>query len=408
MAADRDSDLTLARLLDPAILANPYPFYRQLREADPVHWDIFMQAWVVTGYEDVSRVLRTFSAARTPTPDQLSEMGLAEMRIIAELTNNQMLFCDPPLHTRFRNLTASAFMPRSVAGLRDRVAKLVEQLLEAVEACAFDAVTDFAAVVPGIVTAAMLGVPEVDHSHLRQWANDFSETFGSFHYDPERTPVIVQSCRDMRDYFRDCIRRQRIAPTEGVLNALMTARVEGDKLTDEEVIANCIVIMVGGLETTTSLIANGLLTFLQLPAQLETVRRDPGLLPAAVEELLRYDSPVQHTGRIAPFEIELGGKQIRKGQPVIAVLAAANRDPARFPHPDSFDLSRADNRHLAFGWASHYCLGAPLARLEAQIAFAALLNLPNLRLNATRVAWRSHLGLRSVMSLPVRFDPRPC
>jgi cytochrome P450 len=184
----------------------------------------------------------------------------------------------------------------------------------------------------------------------------------------------------------------------------MTARVEGDKLTDEEVIANCIVIMVGGLETTTSLVANGLLTLLQLPAPLETLRRAPGLLPAAIEELLRYDSPVQHTARIAPFEVGLGGKQIGKGQPVIAVLAAANRDPARFSDPDSFDLSRPDNRHLAFGWASHYCLGAPLARLEAQIALAALLKLPNLRLNTERVAWRSHLGLRGVMSLPVRFD----
>jgi pimeloyl-[acyl-carrier protein] synthase len=291
-----------------------------------------------------------------------------------------------------------------VAGLRDRVAQLVEQLLHRVEGSAFDAVADFAAIMPGIVTAAMLGVPEEDHSRLRQWANDFSETFGSFHYDPERTPVIVQSCREMCEYFRDCIRQQRIAPTEGVLNALMTARVQGDKLTDEEVIANCIVIMVGGLETTASLIANGLLILLQLPAQLEILRRDPALLPAAVEELLRYDSPAQHTGRIAPFEVELGGKQIRKGQPVIAVLAAANRDPARFPQPDSFDLSRRDNKHLAFGWASHYCLGAPLARLEAQIAFAALLKLPNLRLNAAQFVWRSHLGLRSVMSLPVRFD----
>src|SRR5713101_9331790 len=209
----------------------------------------------------------------------------------------------------------------------------------------------------------------------------------------------------MTAYFREAIQRMKTEPREGLINALMTAELDGDRLTEEEIIANCIVTMVGGQETTTNLIGNGVLTLLRHPDQLERLRNDLTLIPSAVEELLRYESPSQHTARICPQDTELGGKQIRKGQAVIAVMGAGNRDPERFPDPDRLDLGRTDNRHLAFGWASHFCFGAPLARIEGQLAFAALARrTANLTLEPEPIVWRENLGLRGLTALRVTFS----
>jgi cytochrome P450 len=187
----------------------------------------------------------------------------------------------------------------------------------------------------------------------------------------------------------------------------MSSEVDGDRLTDEEVVANCIVTMVGGQETTTNLISNGTLTLLRKPDQLARLRADREIMPAAVEELLRYESPSQHTARLAPSDVVLGGKQIRKKQAVIAVMAAGNRDPERFPDPDRLDFDRRDNRHLAFGWAAHFCFGAPLARLEGQIAFEALLHrFPTLQLTGDELVWRENLGLRGLQALPLRYEAK--
>ena len=210
----------------------------------------------------------------------------------------------------------------------------------------------------------------------------------------------------MCSYFRSAMKEQRLHPREGLVSAMMEAKVDGAALTEEEIIANLIVTMVGGQETTTNLIGNGVLTLLRNPLEMERLRSDSSLIASAVEELLRYESPSQHTARLAPADVELGGKQIRKRQAVIAVMGAANRDPERFPDPDRLDLSRADNRHLAFGWAAHFCFGAALARMEGQIAFQTLLRrLLNLQLDPTaRLVWRDNLGLRGLTSLPVYFD----
>jgi hypothetical protein len=205
-------------------------------------------------------------------------------------------------------------------------------------------------------------------------------------------------------YFRDAIRREEKHPTEGLIHSLLTAELDGGRLTEEEVIANCIVTMVGGQETTTNLIGNGILTLLRRPDALRQLRGDSSLIPSAVEELLRFESPSQHTGRLAPDDLEMGGRLIRKRQAVMAVMAAANRDPERFPDPDRLDLARQDNRHVAFGWAAHFCFGAPLARMEGQIAFETLLRrLPNLALQPGPVVWRHNLGLRGLTALPVVF-----
>jgi cytochrome P450 len=210
----------------------------------------------------------------------------------------------------------------------------------------------------------------------------------------------------MTNYFREAIRQLREHPTEGLINSFITAEIDGDRLTDEEIIANCIVTMVGGQETTTNLIGNGILSLIRNPEQMQRLRDDIALVPSAVEELLRYESPSQQTARICPEDTELNGQLIRKGQAVIAVMAAGNRDPERFNDPDALDLARPDNRHLAFGWASHFCFGAALARIEGQLTFEALARrTTNLALTADRpIVWRENLGLRGMTALHVTFD----
>jgi cytochrome P450 len=397
--------LSLYQLLDPKILANPYPLFRRLRTEDPVHWDPFLHTWVVTRYADVLEVLHRFSAERTHTPEKLKAMGLSEMCPIAQLMVKQMLFMDPPQHTRLRKLASYAFTPARVAVLRDHIREIVNRLLDRVERRhRMDVIADLAEPLPAIVTAEMLGVPVSDWPRLKSWTADFAELLGNFQHNPDQAPRMLRTVHDMTAYFYDSVRQQRTQSCDGLVQSLMTAEVDGDRLTDEEVVATCIVTMVGGQETTTNLIGNGVITLLGNPEEMNRLRADLSLVPSAVEEMLRYESPSQHTGRLAPVDTELGGKLIRQRQAVMAVMAAANRDPERFPDPDHFDIRRQDNRHLAFGYAAHFCFGAALARIEAQAAFEALMRrMPDLRLEPGPLAWRNNSGLRGVTALNVAF-----
>ena len=401
-----DGPLSLYRLLDPEVLANPYPLYRRLRTEDPIHWDPFLHAWVVTRYADVVTVLHRFSANRTPSPEQLAALGLESLTPVAKVMVRQMLFLDAPSHTRIRGLASQAFTPRRVERLREHIQDIMDGLLDAVVAQGrMEVIEDLAAPLPAIVTAEMLGVPTRDHGLLKKWSADFAEMLGNFQHNPDRAARVLASTEDMVAYFRDAVREQRERPREGLVSALLAAEIDGDRFTEEEVIANVIVTMVGGQETTTNLIGNGILTLLGNPTELARLRDDPALITSAVEELLRYESPSQHTARLAPDDVMLGDKLIRKRQAVIAVMGAGNRDPERFPDPDRLDLGRTDNRHLAFGWAAHFCFGAPLARIEGQIAFSTMLRrLPNLKLEPGRLVWRENLGLRGLTALPVAFD----
>jgi cytochrome P450 len=406
VSAKPERTLSLYHLLDPEVLANPYPLYQRLRTEDPVHWDPFLHAWVVTGYANVVHVLHHFSARRTPTPEQLSAMGLAALNPIAQVMVRQMLFLDPPDHTRLRALASAAFTPRRVERLRSHIQEIMHGLLDAlVSRGQTDLIADFASPAPAIVTAEMLGVPVEDHEQLKEWSADFAEMLGNFQHNPDRFPRVLRSVEEMCSYFRSAMQEQRLHPREGLVTAMMEAEVDGAKLTEDEIIANLIVTMVGGQETTTNLIGNGLLTLLRNPAEMERLRADSSLIPSAVEELLRYESPSQHTARLAPAGVEMGGRKIRERQAVIAVMGAANRDPERFPDPDRMDIARQDNRHLAFGWAAHFCFGAALARLEGQIAFETILRrLPNLTLDPTTpLEWRENLGLRGLKALPLSF-----
>jgi pimeloyl-[acyl-carrier protein] synthase len=406
-ATDGQSDpgLSLYQLLNPEVLANPYPLYQRLRDEDPIHWDPFLHAWVVTRYADVVTVFQQFSANRTPTPEQLTALGMSALTPLAQVMIHQMLFLDPPDHARVRDLASKAFTPRRVEVLRSHIQDITNTLLDAIQQQGhMDVIADLAYPLPAIVTAELLGVPTSDWKQLTAWSADFAQVLGNFQHNPDHAAKAIRSLEEMIIYFRAALRENELHPREGLINTLVTAEINGDHLTEEEVIANTIVTMVGGQETTTNLLGNGILTLLRHPDQLERLQQDLSLIPSAVEELLRYESPSQHTARLAPEDTLLEGKLIRKRQAVIAVMGAANRDPARFPDPDRLDLSRQNNRHVAFAWGNHFCFGAPLARIEGQVALEAVLRrMPHLQLATQSVHWRDNLGLRGLTTLPVTF-----
>jgi pimeloyl-[acyl-carrier protein] synthase len=402
-----DAKLSLLQLFDPQVLADPHAFYRILRERDPVHWDPYTHTWVVTSYREVVTVLTSYSADRAPSADYLDRVGLSFMKPFAEMMRQQMLFMDPPMHSRLRGLCSAAFTPRKVEELRLAIQSVVDDLIDKVIASShLDVVADLAIPLPAIITAKLMGIPVEDHRQLGSWASDIAEVHGNFQNHPDRVTEVVQSLRDMKVYLTDRMRELRKRPNEGLIYSLMVAETDGQRLTDDEVIASAIVTIIGGHETTTNLLGSGCLTLLRNPNSLDHLRSHPEIVTSAVEELLRYESPVQHTARIAPADMELAGKSIAKGTKVVAVLAAANRDPNRFRDPDLLDLCRVDNRHLAFGWAGHFCFGAPLARMEAQIAFNSLLHrLSRPCLLDETLEWRANAGLRGLTALNVSFDP---
>lgn len=401
-----DSDLSLFRVLDSDVLANPYPFYRRLREHSPVHWDPYIHTWVVTGYADVVSVLKTCSAARAPSLEGLRQLGLPLVEPLAAMMLQQMMFMDGGMHARLRSICSAAFTPRSVEELTGFIEKVSDELIDrVVKSGQMDVAADFANPLPAIVTAKLLGVPLEDHQQLRNWANDVAEWLGNLQLHPDRVAQSARSLENLKRYFAEKLEEERSCPSGGLIHALMTAEVEGDHLTDDQIIANAIITLIGGHETTTNLITGGFLTLLRQPESLERMRLFPEIMGSAVEELLRFESPVQHTVRLAPEDMTFGGKAIQKGTRVVVVLAAANRDPNRFPDPDRLDLERSDNRHLAFGWAAHFCFGAPLARLEAKIAFSKLLHRISQPVLSDKCwEWRRNAGLRGLTALRICFD----
>ena len=393
---------SLSELLDPEVLASPYGLYRALRERGAVYWDRYLHAWVVTSYEHALTVLLQYSADRTPRPETLEKYGLSQLTPIAAVMTKQMLFMDAPAHTRLRTLAAQAFSVARVERLAGTVQTVMDELLDGLAGReTIDVISEIAEPLPAIVTAALLGVPVEEHDKLKGWSATFAEVLGNFQHNPDRAMRVLSSLEEMTEYFRDAIRNH--GERDGLIRDLATARVNGEQLTEEEVIANIIVTMVGGQETTTNLIGNGMLTLLRHPGAMQALREDEGLTASAVEELLRFEPPSQHTARLAPEDRVLGGQEIKKGQAVIVVMAAANRDPARFPDPERLDLGRQDNRHLSFGWGAHFCFGAHLARLEGRVALRAILKrYPELQLGDGPLGWRENLGLRGLVALPVR------
>jgi pimeloyl-[acyl-carrier protein] synthase len=409
LSRKEQAEFSLFQLYKPEVLANPYPLYRRIREFEPVHWDPFLHAWVVTTYAEVVTVLTRCKAARTPTPEHMDAMGLAVLGPYAEMMRRQILFMDAPAHTRIRSICAVAFTPRRVDLLRERLQQIADSLIDRVSPLGkMDVVADFAGHFPSLMLAALIGVPAEDHLQLRAWAASFGELVGNTEHDPDRIPALTAGLEALREYITAEVLSQQTNPREGLISTLLEAEIDGARLTRDEVVANTILMLGGGSDEMSNLIANGLFTLLSNPAEQARLTAHPEIIQTAVEELLRSESTTQYTGRIAPEDMTLSGKQIRKGEAITAVLAAANRDPQRFPNPDQLDLTRTDNRHVAFSWAAHYCLGAPLVRMAAAIAFSTLLRrLPGLTLVGNLPKWRAMAAMRALQSLPVTFQSAP-
>ena len=408
MNTESGAELSLSHVLRPEIAADPYPLYHRLRSEDPVRWDAPLNAWVVTRYADVQSALgdARLSAERiTLSTEWLPEAMRETLGPVFRALSRQMLFLDPPDHTRLRGLVNKAFTARVVEGMRPHIQAIVDDLLDAVQdAGRMDVIQDFAYPLPAIVIAEMLGVPPEDRDQFRIWSDDFGALIGRSDLTLDGATRALRGVAEFMDYFRDIVAWRRASPRDDLMQALIAAEDRGDALTEEELLANCVLLLAAGHGTTTHLIGNGLLALLRNPDQLRKLRDDPTSIAAAFTELLRYDSPVQATGRVAAQELPIGARRVGVGEGVILCLGAANRDPGQFADPDRLDIGRRENRPIAFGHGIHFCLGAPLARIEAQIAFATLLRrLPGLRLETDVLEWEPSLSFRGLARLPVTF-----
>ena len=339
-----EAPLSLYHLLDPEVLADPYPLYHQLRSHDPVHWDPYLHAWIVTRYEDVITVLQRYSADRSPKPEYFEMLGAPEVGPIAKVMIKQMLFMDAPGHTRLRKLAGAAFTPARVRHLRDHIQAIAEKLIDTIIARnsgELELLADFAEPLPAIVTAEMLGVPVEDHLQLKDWSVTFAEMLGNFQHNPDRLGGVLKAVEGLSNYFHNAIQEQKSKPREGLINAFMMAEVDGERMTDEEIVANCIVTMVGGLETTTNLITNGILSLLRNPGEMNRLRSDPSINVAAVEELLRYESPSQHTARLA------AGRHSARREADQKTASRHRRDGRRQSRSGTFRRSRQARSHQA-------------------------------------------------------------
>ena len=389
--------------LMPEFHSNPYPFYRALREEDPVHLSP-LGFWVCTRYDDAVMILRDPRFGR----EGMAKLMEARLGLTQDTSRaRDMLFQDPPDHTRLRALVSRAFTPRVVEVMRPHIQEIVDGLLDRVDgARAMDVIEDLAYPLPVTVICEMLGVPAADQDIFKTWSTDIARSLDAaiLPADSDAIPRGRDARLGLADYFRSLIATRRKDPKPDLLSALIAAEEAGNKLSEGELVSTCMLLLIAGHETTVNLIGNGLLALLQHPDQLRALRDDPELIQTGVEELLRFDGPVQRTGRMTTAEVEIGDKRIPRDSVVVSVIGAANRDPKQFADPDRLDVSRKDNRHIAFGFGIHFCLGAPLARLEGQIALGTLLRrMPKLALVSDVPEWRESSTLRGLKSLPVTF-----
>ncbi|MCA9841634.1 MAG: cytochrome P450 [Cyanobacteria bacterium HKST-UBA03] len=395
-------------LMTPEVMGDPHTYYRHLREQDPVHWNERWGGWILTRYTEVLQALTdadTFSSNRMASLEQeLGACGRAQYAPIFDMVGNWAVFLDPPDHTRIRRLLNNRFSPMSVEQYRPRVRAIVKKLLADLDGRdSFDMVRDFAYLVPLTVILELLGAPALDRDLIKHW----SEQIGTFFFiradEPRRREIACEGITAFAEYLRPLIEERRENPQLDLISALVGAEEQGNLSTDE-VVATAMLMVFGGHETTMNLIANGTLALIEHPAEWMRLKEQPELMETAVEEFLRYDGSVKTTVRWAKQDVVLGDKTIKAGDRLLLGLSAANRDPAQFENPDTLDLARDPNPHLAFGYGIHICLGAPLARLEAQEAFKALTqNYPPPRLAADELEYHPAVIGRALKTLPVTF-----
>lgn len=408
MTGELDDDL-----LSPAAVADPYPLLDALREHDPVHWSPRYRSWIVTRFDDVTSALRDprFSSDRITPFVQAKLTGPdadPALQDTFSVLATWMVFKDPPDHTRLRRLLRRAFTPRAVESLRPSVAALTDRLLdEVIEAGSADLLRSFAYPLTASVVAEMLGVPERDRQLFKDWSEAITPLVFAGLDTEGRYERGTRGMLELRDYLAELAGRMRDQPGENLLSALVQARDEGDALTHDEVVGTAVLLLFAGHETTTNLIASGLLALLRHPEQRVLLESGAAPLDGAVEELLRYDGPAKTIVRVMSEDVELRGRILVAGQRVFLCPASASRDPEIFARPGELDLQRTEDQHVGFGFGLHYCLGAPLARLEAGIAIpAALRRLPHLRLDPdAELTWQPVLISRGLTALPVVFGP---
>jgi cytochrome P450 len=396
-------------LLTPEFMADPYAYYHRLRAADPVYWSERLGAWMLTRYHDVTAALRDPRLNQgdriAAILSQLPAERRADFQALSLHLTRWIVFTDPPDHTRLRALANKAFTPRVVGALRPRIQALVDTLLDARQAAGqIDFVKDFAFPLPAIVIAEMLGIPPSDHERFKRWTADIAGFLSAGQITLAVAEAAQKSVLELRAYLGGIAEACRQRPQADLISALVAADEHGERLSDDEFTATCVQLLFAGHETTEGLIGNGLLALMQHPDQMQWLQAHPAAMPTAVEEFLRYDSSVQRQARVASLDFDLGGRRIRRGQYILIFLGAANRDPDQFPDPDRLDVARTENKHVSFGSGIHFCLGAPLARLEGEIAIGtALRRMPAMRLATDTLEREPLLALRKLKSLPVVF-----
>ena len=397
-------DLAAPHELDGrAFQADPYPRYRQLRSAGPLHAHPSIPGGhLLTRYADCEAVLRDARWSSDAAHLDGADTTINARSMLAAAGVKIMLFTDPPDHTRLRRLVSKAFTPRAVESYRPRIQAIVDELLdEAHERGEMDVIGDFGFVVPVRIICEMLGVPAEDRDKFRPWSADTTRLIDG-NLDEATTTRAMASALQVIDYLGDLIADHRAHPRDDLLSAMIAAEEEGDRLTEEELRLNALLLFMAGHETTTNLIGNGTKALLEHPDERRRWHDDPGLTPSAVEELLRWDSPVQLTARFATTDLELVDRPVVRGTPAIVLLAAANRDPDRFTDPERLDLGRREGPPLTFSLGMHHCLGAALARMEGQVALGTMVaRFPDLELRTDALEYREHEILRGLRALPV-------
>jgi cytochrome P450 len=396
---------------DPEVMANPFPVYARLREEDPVHWSPSLKSWIVTRYTDVRDLLLSDHLSVNRLVKFYSALPPKEAELLHDIIhylNLWLAFRDPPDHTRLRRIMRHAFTASAIEAMRPNIEEITSLLLDRLEADdrdSIDLIRDFALQLPAFVIMDLLDVPRDMLDEFKEWSDDMAVFIGGARNSGDKYERAARGCQKMSDYFRQLVAERTRNPKPGFLMDLINARDEGDKLSDDELVATCILILFAGHETTTNLIGNATLLLLRHPEQLARLRSDPALIDSAIEEVLRYDGPTNALVRVVAEDHELHGKQLREGERVFVMVNSANRDPRMFDNPDRFDIARQQNRHLTFGQGIHLCMGAKLAREEGRVAIQELFDrFPDIALDPEDgPEWLDAMVPRGTRRLPVRL-----
>ena len=395
---------------DPAFLADPFPVFQRMRDEEPAHWSPQLKAWVLTRYDDVKRVCldteRMSSDRLRPFFGTLPSAEAARMAELIRILTLWMVFRDPPMHTRLRRLASRVFNVRSMHALRPNVEAITAWLLDRIgDKKEFDFIAEFAGPLPALVIMDMLGVPRDQLARLKHLSDEMALFIGSARATPDKYARAEAGTHEMADIFRSLIKERRASRRADLLSELVHVEEEGDRLSEDELVAMCVLLLFAGHETTTHHITNGLAALLRFPGELEKLRKNPSLAPAAVEELLRYDGPIGAQVRIVQEPQAFHGREFKTGDRVFLMMNAANRDERAYPNPDRVDLDRSGPAHLTFGFGPHICLGFPLARLEGQVALPAVLGRWK-RIEALPgpIEWMDSMVLRGMNAFPIRVS----